>query len=660
MTVLIGLFASISIFLIPIGIGNLLLKLLSKIGQAREIDENKSYTSLLSKDFPIGALFIFALILITKSIDPLNMARDLLILSFAMGLIAYFQLMVTVITIFNYKTHRTDFVSYYKITGLIHCFVLALLSQFIWKWKSGIHSSLDWDTFFHQMIVNNIIDGKFSLVTSHISDSVRINAYSSIFHSIIAIPFDIFHPDVLIFWWFAGFLQLFLITLTSFAVGSAVYEFVAGTTKTKTSVIYLAGMITSAITALSFLSYQAYNPYFLIPQILTATIAGCTLATLLHELKKNTYDFKNKRYRLIFLSLLPSIVFSVLNHYVLGTYGVLFLLMIYCIHLLDQRFPAIQYASLSKYMSILLLVLIPFVLRYFNLVEINPKEASFYVTDLYEKIHQLNQFYGYLWPVLTILGLVKLIKIKTANSNIIIAFFVLFTASLIAPIPYNLKFLAFGSLLVHAIMALGLIWIIEHVATKYAEKHYSWIIRLTLCALIVGLTVNLINNIIVYKQTPTYQNVYTHISQNEHDAATFIKNKYGNTKAMILSDPATMFTFEAISGINTPGGAYVDENIRNTLTAIYFSRDASQIQPKLMAIKDGVTGPADTYLLVLSHRYFEWLNSGDEQVLAYSFNVWQPIDLRIEDYNFVNYLTTTANLPIVYRNNGVVVLELKR
>ena len=638
--------ASLLILTVPIATGWLAINFVALVS-TRKVNKKCKGSDLLGLYFPTGAAIIYATtIAVYRFADQSAFQRSFLTLScvfVGLSLAALFALALHLITKGkNLETNKQGAVK--DALVFIFCFAIALISQFVWKWKSGVLSSLDWDTFFHQSIVNNITSGKFSLVLSQLSDSVRVDAYTSIFHTLIAVPFSVFKPEILSFWWFAGFFQLVLIIFTSYSLGKTLYSFVEGADKENGR---FAGMVTAIFGAFSFASFLAYNPYFLIPQILAATILVNGLISLFIELHKGKFGTA-------FIKMLPPAVFSIACHYVIGIFGVGILIITFLVWYLHHLFPTARLPKLASYLSLATVFVAPIVLRYVNLSFINPQEAGYYISSLKDVAKYMTNFYAYLWIPFLILGLAYLFRKSTVSANVIIVLVLVNITVLVSPIPYSLKFLAFGSFVFHLVMGLGVVYLTKKLSDNPILR------GLLVFGLAAGLLFNLTNNIIVYKQTPAYMETFTHVSDNEVAAANFIKNSYGNSNSMVVSDTATMFILEGLSGVNSPGGAYANPNVRKVLAELYFSSDTQTMTSNILSIADGKTGQADKYLFVLSHRYFEWLSGSEDQIYGYYFNVWQPRDLKIEDYNFIEFLREKAKLPVVYSNPGLVVFEISR
>jgi hypothetical protein len=171
----------------------------------------------------------------------------------------------------------------------------------------------------------------------------------------------------------------------------------------------------------------------------------------------------------------------------------------------------------------------------------------------------------------------------------------------------------------------------------------------------------LIINIQEYKATPRYKDSYSHISFKEQEAAEYIKYRYSGTNVMLISDPATMFLFEGLTGINSPGGAYAEFNTRQILYDMYFDRDSELLNKRVGKIRDGLQSvrKPDKYMLILSGRYEDWAQSEPEKRDNFFYNVWAPKDLNMENLDFVNFLTQTKGFEKVFDNSGVVVFEIK-
>ena len=122
-----------------------------------------------------------------------------------------------------------------------------------------------------------------------------------------------------------------------------------------------------------------------------------------------------------------------------------------------------------------------------------------------------------------------------------------------------------------------------------------------------------------------------------------------------------MFVLEGLSGVNSPGGAYTSEATRRTLSRIYLIRNSETLGIDLFEIKDSIsTDKPDKILFAISGRLSEWELSDEERRLGIYWNVWTPRDITLREEALVTFLKQYSGFKEVFRNHGVVILELER
>ncbi len=155
-----------------------------------------------------------------------------------------------------------------------------------------------------------------------------------------------------------------------------------------------------------------------------------------------------------------------------------------------------------------------------------------------------------------------------------------------------------------------------------------------------------------------YQDITAHVSPQELTAASFLKENYSNSNVLLVSDPATQNILEAISLVNTQGGAYMDKETRNQLDLISNTTSVSEIAQELYRINDKVAPTNGKRLLVLSGRSFIWLQSSKKNKDDLSFNIWNPSDLTFENKKQIQRFADDPHFSLVFENSTLAIFEV--
>jgi hypothetical protein len=150
------------------------------------------------------------------------------------------------------------------------------------------------------------------------------------------------------------------------------------------------------------------------------------------------------------------------------------------------------------------------------------------------------------------------------------------------------------------------------------------------------------------------------VTESEIGAATFIESNYRDQNAIIISEPATMYILEGLSGVNSPGGVFTDLNTRKTVSNIYFSRDSELMKYEIFGARDTLlpTETPEKALLVISGRFSKWQNASRDQKFGIYWNVWKPADISLEEYDFIEFIEDYAKFELVHKNKGLRIYEI--
>jgi hypothetical protein len=507
---------------------------------------------------------------------------------------------------------------------------IALVVHLLWS----IHSPypLNWDLYEHQTLANLIQQGHWSFFTSRISDSFIFDGYSSLFHTLLSVSQFCLFTNIISFWQAISFWHTTLLVLAAYTLAKLVSR--------STSVAILSALLSGFI----FESVITFTSLFFLPQTWSAVLAIFLFCQFLQDRPEH----HKKNWILLTLSLIGLF----LGHYIIGTLGIGIVLFAFLfntygkrIEVLIQQFPLVESATLL----ILLIFFASFIL---NLSFINHGEAAAYTFSLPLKFEFMKRIYGLLLLFTLPLGFIYAIRQKNKQLNIVLFITLAFLAASMSQFPYALKFYTIGRFFVHLVMALG-IWSILQFA------HFKVTKAISFSVVGLSLAVILLLNSAYWKNGLSYSNLLTHLTPTELQAATFLKENYQHQNVLMISDPATQNILEALSGVNSAGGAYSSDTNRSLLAQIGVSSQPTQVYDHLFEIKDQVTPEAPVRLLVMSGRYFEWQNRTLKEKASFDFNIWNPSNLSLENWHQVEGLLKDPKFRLVYNNPEIAILEVK-
>lgn len=652
-----ALIAAIGFYILPMIIGKAFLDIgdFSKFITSKEKEykfrkELSYYIVTAFRSFVYGSLIIYSLTIVYANIQGYTgIALVRAIIKSAQVLCVLGFIFSTGLKVFYLTKNKLTLKpnKLVLINILIFAFMIGLsaLVYIVWRWDSGFNTTLNWDIYHHQTVVELISKGTFSIYTSELSDSFQFNGYTTLFHTLIAIQQAMFKNglDVLSFWWFVELFHLTATVLVSYAITVTI---------TKRRQIGLIGAI---FGSLIFESAVAFTSLFLIPQNLAALIVVVFLCTIFF--KEHIYG--QKRFTILSVDFVIFAIYILLNHIVIGSLGIFFIILtsiyFFITKKAKERGKEVQLINILVAISAALIVIVPLIATRFDLNSINRGEAFFFNFPLNKKRTLFEGFYGYSLYIFLPLGYWQALVSQSKRRKLLLIFINGFLALILAPIPYIFKAYTLGRYLVHVLMALG-VWYLIRDLNKYLK-----ILCVTLLTVALG-TVTIINYQ-DFKQVPDFKAISSHVTQNEIEASEFLRNNYSNRKVLLISEPATMHILEGLSGINTPGGAYTSLNTRENLSEIYFKRD-NEITQKIFSIRDSLQDREfDTVLFAISGRFRQWQLAPEQEKFGIHWNVWKPYDLSSrenEDYEFIFYLEEILGYKEVFRNEGIVILEVDK
>lgn len=501
------------------------------------------------------------------------------------------------------------------ILGLI--IFSSLIYFLIWKRNTPYPLIVNWDIYEHITLANLISDGNLSLLTSKISDTFTVNSYSPIFHVLLSIPKILFQKSLLgIYWWLEYWFYLSTV-IGTFIVAKKLFN--------SKSVAIMAAVMGSLV----FESMVSYSPLFLIPQTLVALVTVLVFKDL-REIKLR--------------QLLISGLFIFLLHYVVGALCILVLTASYFIYRLKLSGTVLNIMVAVSFFAASLLTLFNFLGSW---QVINQEEAGHFTFQIWEKAGFFVGWYGLGLFILMILGLIKIIRNGDTTKKLVLALSILILGISFAPISYFLKFYSLGGYFVIFVMALGMEFLLTKLPKTVKVLGFLYIVSI--------LILIFYKNQLVYKNPLHFKNLETQISSGEIKAGEWLSQ---NKKPgyFLISDPGTQYILEAVSGVNTQGGTYMDPLTRKDLMSINNSQNPVFIKNSLSKIHDNLETPNKTTIFVVGGRYFDWQQLPLDQKESTFYNIWSPRVMTEEDRSYVNFLSN--HFELLYKNDELAIFKI--
>ena len=502
----------------------------------------------------------------------------------------------------------------------------AIGAYFVWRVNTPYLFPTNWDIWEHQTIINMIKNGNIALYPSQLSDTFRFDGYTTIFHIILAVIQRMTGTNSLGFWWIAE-------AIFTIATAVATYAFVYILTRKP-----LSALIAGVLSSFFFESTVVFTPLFLMPQTASALLWVIGLTILLSHMHTD-------RKIIILIPLMLGMVFI---HMIIGLVG----LGVYGLILLFNRIKLLKkpvwFSIFLVGLPVVLFGMSEIVIQMIPLGQINFGEASAYMQNPLEKLFVARTWYGFLPIVFLPLGL-----ITTKKRSLAIAFVVLLTLTC-SRIPYALKFYTLARFLTIAFMASGIVWLLSFIRTV-------WLRWMSLGFVAIAVIAIFVTNISAWKASIEFRGIASQVSSDELSASEFLVDAKKNDSTYLISDPATQYIFEALTGINSQGGAYMNESSRKTLVSLFASKSADEFKKQVFTVKDTLTPiNHETILLIVSARTLKWLDEPSESQLSLTFNVWRPEGLTLHDRMKIDAWEKTYDLTKTFENNALVIYEIDR
>ncbi|RJR16010.1 hypothetical protein C4579_01095 [Candidatus Microgenomates bacterium] len=620
MQILIAFIAAASFYLIPLLVGRLVM----------QVTRQKSTAFWPLTYFTIGALTMFGYMLIFSLFGHIFS-----VIPSTWFLQAITRILVTIVVIGNLMTLPRIKIGISKQTILVSIFLLllAVAGFSIWKYDSPYPYVLNWDIFHHQTLVNNLMQGKISAIPSQVTDSFGFDAYSTLFHVLVAIPQLTLQPDILGFWWFVEFFHF----VTTIAV-----SYVLTVVVSKNKLVAILSAITATFV---YESYIVYSSLFLVPQTIGAVVTIALLAYI--------FDRKIQQASISVSILALTLVVISLLHALIGIAAI----AITSTMILMYRYKIFAKKIIFTLITITLPIIVFFVLfllsQTLSLDMLNSGEAASFVYTIDELIEYARVFYGHAFFLLIPIGVILILSDTNIELKAIVFLGLITITVAVTPLPYVLKFYVLGRYFMHAVIAVSLGFLIQ----KLSLPLYRFAALTTILGMFAGL---LVLNTRYWKDSITHQNQSTLLTKDEIAAAQFLQDSYAEQNVLLVSDPATQQVLEPLSGVNSAGGAYMKKSNRKLLNAFIFASDKQTARDALFTIIDPLNPQADTVLVAFSGKYFSWSAYSEKDQLDYSKNIWKPEQLTYGDYDKIEKFTQEFDFPVVYQNNSMVIVAVSK
>lgn len=266
----------------------------------------------------------------------------------------------------------------------------------------------------------------------------------------------------------------------------------------------------------------------------------------------------------------------------------------------------------------------------------------------------VERVYGYLGYLLIPLGFVYAFRETKRRQEVWLGvlFFIGFTAMAFSTVPYVLKLWTLGRFWIGLLMSLGVWELVRYIR--------SVVMRIAvLIAFCIGVSIILCVNVSGWKTGLLYEGIQTHISLDDMAAARMLQAQYATDSTVLVSDPATQFILEGLSGIESPGGAYMTDDIRKSFSAALLDASPAAAIGWIRQVSDKDVYGVKTHLLALSGRTFNWLTVTDANRWSYSYNTWAPLDLTNDDRQRIASFSTLPGVSVVFSSPYMSILKVE-
>lgn len=593
-------FISVSFYLVPLFLGLL-------------------FTRGLILGYSIGVLSTFLIILIFNYFNLNYLLKPIFFLIFLTSLLKIVK-----------NPNKNLTLNKNHIFVILLLFFSTLVFLVIWKKNTPYPLSINWDIYEHISVANNISNGFFGVLPSQISDTFTFDGYTSIFHSLLSLPKILFERELLGIYWWLEYWHYLSVTYVGFLLCKTLFN--------KTSAAILGGFL----SALVFESSIVYSNLFLIPQTFSALI----FAFLINNYLKS-YNQPNSKYQPFKLNdLLASIFLIISFHFVIGLAATFIVILLYFLRKFDLKI--VKYAV---FVSVVVFLLSAFLNTFGSVPLTSREEARYFDLNLFKKLQLFLDWYGIYILLFLPIGIFYILK-SNKKPLFEILVITLFSASIaIAPFSYSYKFFVLTRYLLNIIIVGGLIYTFGYL--KLSIQKILYFIS------IVFLFFVFYFNQLSYKDQLQFLDYKTHFSFEEKNASEFLLKTYP-LKTLLISDPGTQYIFEALTGLNSQGGAYMDYLTRKKLIEIYLKSDPEEIIKIIKEIDDldPKYQKPQKRILILSGRFFAWEKLPQYQKESFYYNIWSPTIINSEDKKFVELMLKSSKTKLILENDQMTIIEI--
>lgn len=616
---------------VPSALPNRLLSLLTGNNQFQpDYSENDRFIALVTQAtvrFALGVISLLIWGLLCAFLQTF-IPNSFNILFFGVSYLVFFTMLIPFIirltrSLLSVKTEHTK----YLLQTVLALIGIGITASLLWSRTTA--GPLNWDLYEHQTLSTIIQHGSFSFFTSQLSDTFGFMSYPPTFHALLAVSqfgMTLSGEAILSYWNMLGLVHTITVALASFTLALVVSK--------RRSIAFPAAIFGVCI----FEGVMAFTSHFPLPQNLASTLWALLLAGVL-------WRSSNRR------SVIPLLIIGslalVLTHFVLGIVAASLLIAASLIFWASTtRFFTTHQKYIS--MAIIATILVCIVGSYaIDLTSINRGEAIAFSFTFSEKLTYFWQMFGLL-PLLLIPAVWSIFQkyqFQMLAKKIVLLIFIGLMTMLLSGIPYSFKFLTLLHFPLVVLLALGLAWLLSAL-----PRWTPAIVSIVLGVMLLTVTASR------WQAPLLVDGAARHVSMDDLQAAEFLQKNFDET-TLIISDPSTQYILEGLSGINSAGGAFADQHVRQVLRDQY---EQNKIDPNaLITITDKtIPGPASR-VLVLSGRTYDWFMLEKAQQQALDFNIWRPNRLSVYDQAISELLITEQNLPILYRNPSYIMVQIK-
>jgi len=523
-------------------------------------------------------------------------------------------------------------------TGIPHAVWVAAVASsmaalFVHRSWSPYPAVLNWDMLEHLTVSRAMAQGEWHARLGAYTDTFTLEPYLPAYHTLLAIP-QILLPSLDPSGYF-----YFLDSLHRVAMTGAV-AFLAFQATSRVSVAVWAALTSSFI----FESFVAYAGFFHMPQNLAGLFFAVALGYAVGPARPSTGR----------LTLWAAFLVSM--HFLVGPAGAFLVIVISHRLARPEKDPAFE-SRISLAINAVLIGLILLTVWKFDSLRFDPfgtAESASFNLPLLERFGWFTRWFGFGHLAMV----VPVIWCAHRGSRAMRALgqtALLFVWATLAPVPYTLKFLALGHAVIAAVTGLAL----HSILSEIRPGAWRW-----LCAAVYLYTLAILlaaNDRLVFQQWMRSEGVASLISSGEREAAAFLTRRYGFRGGYVVSDPATQYVLEGLSGVESQGGAYANLTTRKALMAVRADGPAEIAARAVWSITDEIPGRSvGPRLLALSGRFFSWQAASERDRQSPAFNVWRPRALTREEAKVTRGLTRSPLFHLVFENESLALFEVMR